>query len=173
MAIINHRFTERGYLFVLQPLPYYFPSLQNVPLLRKLPLVLGLPLIEVYGFGGIIAILGFRKLSEHPVGLFFTGMAVLTLFELLGSYFCTGVLHKSYWDYSGRFLNFQGRICLMSALAWGTGSLLAVKGLRPVLGKLYRNIRHRRRFRVIVSVLMAGALLCALCKYWWFADILS
>lgn len=118
VAISTHKMTERGYLFVLDPLPHYFPSLADVPLLKNVPLILGLPMIEIYGFGAVVSIFGFRKLANHPVWLFLTGMAVLTLFELLGSYFCTGVLHKTYWDYSGQFLNFQGRICLMSSLAW-------------------------------------------------------
>ena len=173
VAVSSHKFTERGYLFVLKPLPHYFPFLAGVPWLQNIPLVLGLPMIEIYGFGAVISILGFRKLESHPVWLFLAGMTVLTLFELLGSYFCTGVLHKTYWDYSGHFLNFQGRICLMSSLAWGTGALAAVKLLSPLTSRLYQSTRRRRRFRVIVVLLTVGAVICALCKYWWFADILS
>ena len=173
VAISSHQLTERGYLFVLEPLPHYFPFLSDVPLLKNMPLILGLPMIEIYGFGAVLSILGFRRLTDHPVWLFLTGMAVLTLFELLGSYFCTGVLHKTYWDYSGQFLNFQGRICLMSSLAWGTGALLAVKCLSPLTSRLYQKTTRRRFFRIITAVLMIGAVICALCKYWWFADILS
>lgn len=173
VAVSSHKFTERGYLFMLEPLPHYFPFLARVPLLQNMPLILGLPMIEIYGFGAILSIIGFRGLRGHPVWLFITGMAVLTLFELLGSYFCTGVLHKTYWDYSGQFLNFQGRICLMSSLAWGTGALLAVKCLSPLTSRLYQKTKHRRRFRVITVLLTTGAVICALCKYWWFADILS
>lgn len=173
MSIIDHQFVGRGYLFVLQPLPHYFPALENVVLLQQLPLILGLPLIEVYGFGGVIAIFGMRGLAKRPVCLFLTGMVVLTAFELLGSYFCSLVLHKRFWDYSGRFLNFQGRICLMSALAWGVGALLAVRGLAPVSAGIYTNIKRRKRFRVLICLLAFGAVLCALCKYWWFADLLS
>lgn len=173
VGISKHIFTTRGYLFVLKPLPDYFPALQNIPVLNNLPLILGLPLIEIYGFGGILAIVGFHKLYNRPVLLFFTGMVVLTLFELLGSYFCSYVLHKTFWDYSGRFLNFQGRICLMSALAWGIGSVAAVKWMSPAIDRLYKKVRPRRFFKGIVITLMLGALFCALCKYWWFKDVLG
>lgn len=166
-------FPARGYWFVFNPLPRYFPFLANVPILRKIPLMLGMPIIEMYGFGGMIMIFGFQKLAHRPVVLFFTGMGVLTLFELLGSYFCTEVLHKTFWDYSDRLINFQGRICLSSAIAWGALSVLAVKVLAPWVNKLYLHTHKRRHFKVVVSILVAGAIICALCKYWWFANILA
>ena len=173
VAIARHTLSERGYLFVLEPLPRYFPFLWKVPPLRRLPLIIGLPLIEIYGFGGLITILGFRRFSEHPIFLFLAGAIILTGFELLGSYFCTEVLHRSLWDYSKEPLNFQGRISLASALCWGAGSVLSVKVLAPLVGRLYRSVMSRRAWRLAEWALMAGALLCALSKYWWFADILD
>lgn len=172
-AISQHKFIQKGYLFILEPLSYYFPSLDQVSFLENIPLIVGLPLIEIYGFGALISIFAFGKLRNRPVLLFLSGMVVLTAFELLGSYFCSYVLHKRFWDYSENFLNFQGRICLMSSLAWGVASLLIVKVLVPLINKAYIKIEHRRVLRIVVCILIILSALCALSKYWWFADVLT
>lgn len=116
-------------------------------------------------------ILPFRKLEHHPVLLFLAGMLLLTLFELLSSYFCDFVLGKSYWDYTGEFLNFQGRIALRSSIAWGALSVLGVKVFAPAIDKLYLRAKARKHFKIFVCILMLYAVFCALVKYVLFPSV--
>lgn len=173
VAISVHQFASRGYMFVLKPLAEYIPSLAGVKAFTKVPLIIGLPFIEIYGFGGLIMVLAFRRLSEKPVKLFFVGMGIMTLFELLASYFCTEVLHQKYWDYSENILNFQGRICLESALVWGLLSLFVVKLLWPRLEKLYDKIEGTRFYKEVIIILVILTIACALCKYLIFPSVLA
>lgn len=173
MLVGGHKFSTKGYLFVLNPLPHYFPFVQSVPVLRSIPLILGLPLIEMYGFGSLMIIYGFRKLKAHPIALFFVGATVLTFFELLTSYFCSLVLHKTFWDYSGKFLNFQGRICFSAAVFWGIGSVVTLKFTFPLVNKVYDKLCSKKYFKSILIFLVIIAVVCALAKYWWFPNLLS
>lgn len=44
-----------------------------------------------------------------------------------------------YWDYSNRFLNFQGHICLRSSLTWGLFTVLMTRVIhRPIESMMYR-----------------------------------
>lgn len=157
--------TNRGYLFVLQPLETYLPFLARIPLVGQMLLVLGLPIIEMYGFGALIIIVFFRHWEHRLITLFFVGFFLMTAFELLGSYFCTEILHKSYWDYSHAFMNFQGRICLSSSIAWGLLSVLGVKVFAPLIDKMYARAQTRRHYKEVCLFFMIYALLCAMVKY--------
>lgn len=160
------QFTNRGYLTVLGPFDHYLPALRDVPLLGSLPMFFGLPIIEMYGLGGVIIIATLHSQRTHPVRVFCFGFVVLTLFELAASYLSTFLLHREFWDYSTDYVNFQGRICLRSSMAWGILSVMTIDVLDPFLDRVYEHQRGRRFFKVALVVLMAYAAVCALLKYW-------
>lgn len=80
--------TDRGFLFIQKSLSYYLIFLKDVPFIKNIPLVWGLPIIEIYGVGGIIVVFLFRHLKNKSITLFFLGMIFMTFFELLTSYLC-------------------------------------------------------------------------------------
>jgi len=88
----------------------------------------------------------------------------MTIFELISSYFGEFVLHKVYWDYTADILNFQGRICLRSSMAWGILSVLAVEFLKPKLELIYTKEKHIKNYKVLIRVLMAYTLFCLCIK---------
>jgi uncharacterized membrane protein len=90
----------------------------------------------------------------------------MTLFELAASYVCSDVLHRAFWNYSPDFLNFQGRICLRSSIAWGMLSLLAIQVLDPFVDRVYEHEKGRRFFKAAMILLMAYSVVCAALKYW-------
>lgn len=160
------RFTNRGYLSVLYPAEHYFPTLQDTPVLGNLPVIFGLPIIETYGLGAVLIIATLHSQRTHPVRIFCFGFVMMTLFELGASYLCSDVLHREFWNYSTDFLNFQGRICLRSSIAWGMLSLLAIEVLDPFVDRVYAHERGRRVFKVAMVLLMGYSALCAVLKYW-------
>lgn len=160
------KFTDRGYLMAVETLGHYFPGLRGTPIIGNFPVILGLPIIEIYGFGGIIILATFRTWRDHPVRIFCFGTVLLTLFELVSSYFCSYVVHHDYWNYNSDLINFQGRVCLRSSLAWGILSVVTIEVLDPFLEELYTHERRRKYFKVVVTVLMVYAVICGLLKYW-------
>lgn len=152
--------TERGLFFVNHNPGYYFPFINSIPIINKIPIIWGLPIIPIYGIGGCLVVLTFGKIKKHLIILFLIGMFSLTLFELISSYFCELLLHKKYWDYTADFLNFQGRICLRSSLAWGILSVLAVKFLKPKLELIYAKEQHIKNYKIFIRILMAYTAFC-------------
>jgi len=88
----------------------------------------------------------------------------MTLFELMASYFCDYVLHHTYWNYSKDFLNFQGRICLRSSLAWGGLSVFTVEFLISKLELIYAEEKKIRHFKTIIRIFIAYTFICVFYK---------
>jgi len=140
------KFTCRGYLF-------------------QGPVVWGLPLIELYGFGGVIMAVLFGHWKNRPVKIFLAGMTAMTLLELVGSYLCTSLLKTRYWDYSNNFMNFKGRICLSSSIAWGTLSVIGISIVMPRIDRYYYNASDKRYLKINIMILILYAVFCAVFKY--------
>lgn len=94
-----------------------------------------LPLCPVYGLGAVAILLLPDWVKAVPV-LLFTGAALAaTAAEYGMSLFyevCWGV---SFWDYSKRPGNLNGRVCLLYSLCWGVLGLGLVYGLHPLVAR--------------------------------------
>lgn len=162
----NHM-TERGLFFINHNPGYYFPFINSIPVLGNLPILWGLPIIEIYGIGGLIIVFAFGRLKKHPVVLFAIGMVSMTVFELLASYFCEIVLRHVYWNYATEFLNFEGRICLRSSIAWGALTVFAILVLKKWLERVYKKEKHVAHYRTIMTILAVYTVACMVLKYFW------
>jgi uncharacterized membrane protein len=148
VLILNHQLTARGFLFITKDFPF----------------VWGMPIIEIYGIGGCLIVLFFSKI-KNSVFLFLGAIISMTLFELISSYFCSYILHHTYWDYSNEFANFQGRICLRSSVTWGIISILTIKYLIPKLEWIYAEEERIRNYKNVVRVVFVFTLLCNVYKF--------
>jgi uncharacterized membrane protein len=162
------KLTDRGLLFIEKDFSFYFNFLNNVPYIRSVPIIWGLPLIEIYGFGGCIIVLLIGRLKHNTLHLFFVGFILMSLLELIASYFCDYILHQTYWDYSNEIFNFQGRICLRSSLAWGGLTVFSIKYLKIKLEYIYEKERFVRHYKIISIFFMIYTILCILFKIFVF-----
>lgn len=96
--------------------------------------VLQLPLLPIYGFGGLALLTLFRKRKDWA-WVFFGSILLTTVLELVCSYLLEWIFGESLWDYSHWWLDFEGRISLPSSLIFGVMSLLLIKGLDPMMRK--------------------------------------
>jgi len=106
----------------------------------------------------------FKPLAKEPIKLFFVGMFVTTIFEYATSIFCEDILGMTLWDYSDAFMNFQGRVCLKSSLAWGALSVISVMFLAPLFQKMYGSIKNKNRLHIIIIILMIFIIVCYLLR---------
>ena len=141
------RFTYRGYLF------------------SHISFIWGLPFIEMYAIGGIIVLMLFHQLEKRPIKLFFLGSVAMTIFELIGSYFCTFFFQKSFWNYSNELLNFDGRICLIASIGWGILSVIAICVIKPIIEKIYDVLKEKSIMQYCTTVFMVYMFICAFYKY--------
>lgn len=96
--------------------------------------------------------------------VFFLSMLLCSVLEYLTSYFLERKWGVLWWDYSGHFLNINGRICLLGAVTFGLGGTLFVCVLLPLYEKMYESIPKKLRIGLcllFLAVFIADATYCA------------
>lgn len=122
------------------------------------------PYLPIYGVGGLLLCLLFRSLQKKPFRLFFLSVLVCSTLEYLTSYFLELLWGIRWWDYSGHFLNLNGRICLLGAVVFGLGGVLLICLFLPLYEKGYRKIPGKWRLWLCLLLLflfIADATYCA------------
>ncbi|NMM93570.1 DUF975 family protein [Bifidobacterium oedipodis] len=117
------------------------------------------PWLPIYGTGGIIILVLLRRLRDRPALLFVGAVVLCGTLEYCASWYLE-VTHdgQRWWDYSGYFLNLNGRICAEGLLVFGLGGLAITYLLAPVLDNLLSRA-NRRVLGVLAIVLLV--LYCA------------
>lgn len=85
------------------------------------------PLLPIYGSGAIIILIATLPLKNSMVLVYFSGMIAATVLEYFTGAAMEAMFKVRYWDYSNRFMNLNGHICLKCSLLWGAFSILMVK----------------------------------------------
>jgi uncharacterized membrane protein len=110
------------------------------------------PWIPIYGVGGIVILLLVNRFSGKPLVCFFMIIAVCAPVEYAGAWLLWETRGLKYWDYSGYFLNIQGRICLESMLNFAVMGLIGIYVLAPVVDSLLNRIPLGTRRRVCAGL---------------------
>lgn len=90
------------------------------------------PWCPIYGTGAVAIAVVLGGVESAPV-LFLAGAALCCSIEYATSYVMELKYHARWWDYTGRLLNINGRVCLAGALLFGTGAVGIVKIAQPFL----------------------------------------
>lgn len=113
------------------------------------------PWLPIYGTGGVIILV----LREKPALEFVAAMVLCGCLEYFSSWYLE-MTHdgQRWWDYTGYFLNINGRICAEGLLTFGLGGLTIVYLLAPALDNLLSRI-DARKLGIVAAVLLV--LYCA------------
>lgn len=100
------------------------------------------PWLPIYGSGGILILTLLNRARRKPVLEFFLIIVLCGAVEYSTSCLLE-MLHdgKKWWDYSGYFLNLNGRICAEGLFVFGLGGMAFVYLAAPVLDNWIRKIR--------------------------------
>lgn len=113
------------------------------------------PWLPIYGTGGVIILILLKKLREKPVLEFVATMVLCGCLEYFSSWYLE-MTHdgQRWWDYTGYFLNVNGRICAEGLLTFGLGGLAIVYLLAPALDNLLSRIDTQKLGIVAVMLLV-------------------
>jgi uncharacterized membrane protein len=92
------------------------------------------PFVPIYGVGALSILVLTRDVRSEPVMVFVMACVVASVVEFVGHLVLQRMLGLVLWDYSGRFGNLQGRICLGNSLSFGAAGVALVYGIEPLLG---------------------------------------
>lgn len=105
-------------------------------------LVIG-PYNVAYGIGAcLLTETLYRYKDDSFLKLFFIGFIGGTIAELIMGWGMELVLGFCAWDYSDRFLNIDGKVCLLFSIIWGLFGILWIKIIYPWLTKLINKINY-------------------------------
>lgn len=102
------------------------------------------PWLPIYGSGGVLIIILLFKFRKNPACLFTLTVVLCGLVEYFTSYYLE-VAHnrQKWWDYSGYFLNLNGRICAEGLLVFGLGGLAIVYIVAPLIDDYLKKINSK------------------------------
>lgn len=113
------------------------------------------PWLPIYGFGGVY-ILVFLNRFRKNVFAEFAGAVILSGFvEYMTSWYLEATKGMRWWDYTGYFLNLNGRICGEGLLIFGLGGLAIVYLLAPLIDEQISKIKSKQVVAVCLILLAA------------------
>lgn len=91
------------------------------------------PFLPIYGAGAVMMLVVSRPVQYSILLTYLAGCVGATLLEYIVGTVTEALFRVRYWDYTGKFLNFQGQICLSSTLVWGLFTVLMTRYIhRPI-----------------------------------------
>ena len=110
-------------------------------------------MIRDSGAGGVLILVLLKEFRKHPVAEFFSSVVLCGIVEYATSWFLEVTQDGTkWWDYTGYFLNINGRVCAEGLLVFGIAGCAAVYCAAPLLDNLLSKIPER--IAVAVSVIL-------------------
>ncbi|MBR4496914.1 MAG: putative ABC transporter permease [Acholeplasmatales bacterium] len=128
VAIITKKITNRGYLFG--------------------------PIVPIYGYGAIIVLALLWNLRANPFLVILLGGLLTSGLEYLTSFFMELVFHMRWWDYSDKFMNLNGRICLRNSLMFIGLVVLVIYVLHPLVETLISDLMGIYPLYLIIFIII-------------------
>ncbi len=99
------------------------------------------PWLPIYGSGAILILIVLNKFRKVPLLEFITTIILCGVVEYGTAYYLE-MTHNGvkWWDYSGYFLNLNGRICAEGLLVFGLGGFAIVYVLAPIIDNIAKRI---------------------------------
>ena len=116
------------------------------------------PWLPIYGTGAVLILTMLYRFRGRPVLEFCSTILLCGFLEYMTSLvmeIATGGM--KWWDYSGYFLNLNGRICAEGLLAFGVGGLAIVYVIAPVIDDLAGMLNEKCVIAVCAALIVLFA----------------
>ena len=95
------------------------------------------PVCPIYGFGAIGILLFINPFKGKYIIVLLLSFFIMSIWEYVVGVWLEKKYKTSYWDYSDRKFNINGKVCLGNSIFWGILGLVFVEFLHPfVAGKV-------------------------------------
>ena len=116
------------------------------------------PWLPIYGTGAVLMLTLLYRFRGKPVLEFCSTILLCGFLEYMTSLvmeIATGGM--KWWDYSGYFLNLNGRICAEGLLVFGVGGLAIVYVIAPVIDGMIGEVNEKRIMAVCSALIILFA----------------
>lgn len=111
------------------------------------------PWLPIYGYGGVLILILLKPFREKPYLLFILTCLLCGIIEYLTSWYLEVTYNLRWWDYTGYFININGRVCLEGILVFGLGGCGFTYLVAPFLDNLYNKIKPSIKYLVAIILL--------------------
>lgn len=112
------------------------------------------PWLPIYGCGGMLIILLLKPFREKPGQLFLGTVVVCGGVEYFTSWILEKLFDAKWWDYTGYFLNVNGRICFEGLLVFGMAGLAFTYIISPMLDDIYKKVKEKYRWIICIALMI-------------------
>lgn len=98
------------------------------------------PWLPIYGSGGVMILVLLNKLRKYPVIEFFSAFTLCGIVEYYTAVFLEMKHGEKWWDYTGYFLNIDGKVCAEGLLIFGLGGMAVVYFVAPLLDNMIKKM---------------------------------
>ena len=120
------------------------------------------PYLPIYGFGGLVVKIFLVPLSSYPLLVFIMGMILTSIVEYIGSWGLEKLFDIKLWDYSKKFMNIKGRVCLLNSTLFGIMGLCCVYFAEPKLNELLAKIPQGLTHYIAEAIIFIMTVDCTL-----------
>lgn len=111
------------------------------------------PYCPIYGLTFIFAFLVVNKKDNILLNLLKIGLIVTTI-EYITAFISDEMFNNVIWDYSDKFLNLNGRICLEMSLLFTVLGMFVIYILEPILRRIYIKIEEYIKIINIILIVI-------------------
>ncbi len=99
------------------------------------------PWLPIYGAGAVLILLILKRFRDRPALEATAAIVLCGIVEYSTSYFLEATKGIRWWDYTGYFLNINGRICAEGLLVFAIGGMAVVYIIAPALARMLSKIK--------------------------------
>lgn len=107
------------------------------------------PYCPIYGLCFVVLLLVVKKKDNFILNIVKT-FIIATVIEYSISFISDKFFNDIIWDYSNRFLNINGRVCLDMSLMFTVLGLIMIYVIEPITDKIYKNFKDYIKYTNIV-----------------------
>lgn len=107
------------------------------------------PMCPIYGTGAVVFMIVLTPFSKRWYLVLIIGMILADVVEYITSVLMEKLFHARWWDYTGKFLNINGRICFRHTCYWGLASLIYIYLFQPAYLSIYLTVPQKIRYIVL------------------------
>lgn len=108
------------------------------------------PWLPIYGIGGVLILMMLGRFKNHPIAVFILATLLCGTMEYMTGIAVEYFFRCRWWDYSTKFMNLNGRVCLEGLMLFGISGTAAVcKGgpaLQSAIIRIDPSVRSVLRF---------------------------
>lgn len=112
------------------------------------------PYLPVYGWGAVFLNLLLKRFKKYPMLVFLLSILITGVLEYITGDIMFKIYNRTWWDYTGLFLNIGGYVCLRSVLSFSVGAMFLIYFIEPKLCSFLENSKVIKKYVSILFVMV-------------------